>query len=147
MGHKDSDDSCQSSAAVHGDQEIEMAGDEENIDINIQQTKTVDENNIDFNKVKFINNENYTATDSENNTATDSDKQSVDQNEGEVTEITLTTDSDGRYIITTQQNMTEGQSQCIAMPESKEFEDSMYNLQMLGEVALKNQTECDIANL
>ena len=125
------DDSSNQSAILGDAEDVEMAEDEENINTNIPQYQTVDPNH--FEKIKITNNNqgngNYIVTDDAN--------QSMDQTEGEVTEITLTTDSDGRYIITTPANMSEGQ--CIPMPENKDFEDSMYNLQMLGEVALNNQ--------
>ena len=129
-GQRDSDDSSQSAAAPFGGvEDIEMAEDEENIDLNIQQLQTADGNNIP--NFKLINNN----QENQNYMVSDNVNQTVDQADSEVTEITLTTDSEGRYIITTPQNMAEGQ--CIPMPENKEFEDSMYNLQMLGEVAMK----------
>ena len=133
-GQKDSDDSCQSMPAVDtGDNDIEMdetGADEENIDINIQQSKSHTRKGQ-----KQAEDGSYDMIEKSN--------ESVTQDEAEVTEITLTTDSDGRYVITTNQNLSEGESECIPMPENKEFEDSMYNLQMLGDVALKNQTEVD----
>lgn len=137
-GQKDSDDSCQSMSTLHTSEAVDMDtadGDQENIDINIRQSKHIDHTQGDYDEeLKCAEEESYVIT----------ENSETDVAEGEVTEITLTTDSQGRYIITTHQNMGDGESQCIPMPENKEFEDSMYNLQMLGEVALKNQTAVEV---
>ena len=134
-GQRDSDDSCHSVAAINtGDNDVNMEetdANEENIDINIQQIKQSNSGQEITKDLKYF----------DDDTREDVSNDTMDQDESEVTEITLTTDSEGRYIITTSQNLVEGEGQSIHMPENKEFEDSMYNLQMLGEVALKNQTD------
>ena len=122
-------------AAINtGDNDVNMEetdANEENIDINIQQIKQSNSGQEITKDLKYF----------DDDTREDVSNDTMDQDESEVTEITLTTDSEGRYIITTSQNLVEGEGQSIHMPENKEFEDSMYNLQMLGEVALKNQTD------
>ena len=133
---KDSDDSCQSLANVNMDNNIvqmdENELDAENIDANIQQSKlTVSASSREITKdLKYFDDDHR-------------DDVSVEamEEEDSVTEIMLTTDNEGRYIITTSQNSEQGEGQPISLPENKEFEESMYNLQMLGDVALKNQTE------
>ena len=133
---KDSDDSCQSLANVNMDNNIvqmdENELDAENIDANIQQSRlTVSASSREITKdLKYFDDDHR-------------DDVSVEARDEEdsVTEIMLTTDNEGRYIITTSQNSEQGEGQPISLPENKEFEESMYNLQMLGDVALKNQTE------
>ena len=135
-GMKDSDDSCQSLANVNIDNNIvqmdENELDAENIDANIQQSRlTVSASSREITKdLKYFDDDHR-------------DDVSVEARDEEdsVTEIMLTTDNEGRYIITTSQNSEQGEGQPISLPENKEFEESMYNLQMLGDVALKNQTE------
>ena len=135
-GMKDSDDSCQSMANVNMDNNIvqmdENELDAENIDANIQQSRlTVSASSREIAKdLKYFDDDHR-------------DDVSVEAMDGEdsVTEIMLTTDNEGRYIITTSQNSEQGEGQPISLPENKDFEESMYNLQMLGDVALKNQTE------
>ena len=65
-------------------------------------------------------------------------EEGFDDEDEEVVKISITLDKDGNCVFQTEDMSAEETE--ISRPMKEELEENMYNLQMLGEVALQNQT-------